>query len=183
MKSEVIMFDMDGVLVDFLKAYRLQQRGLGLEPTMSDNWDDYNNARTWAAIRVSDTFWLEAEATVARDAFQRIDRLQRRNDVYFVTSRPGVDVKYQTEQWLKARGIDGPTVILSTRKAEIAKGLGADWSIEDKPGNAAMIAYWSPATSSYLLDAPYNRFPHHVIGRKVIRIDSVGAYLDAIERV
>lgn len=182
MRSDVVMFDMDGVLVDFLKAYRLQQRIMGYEPTMTDNWDDYEDSRVWAVIRTSDTFWLEAEARVARDAFQRIDRLQRRNDVYFVTSRPGVDVKYQTEQWLKARGISTPTVILSHRKAEIAAGLSADWSIEDKPGNAAMIKYWSPRTKSYLLDAPYNRFPHHVIGRKVVRVDSVEDYLDAVER-
>lgn len=112
--------------------------------------------------------------------FKRINALQLTHDVYFVTARPGLDVKRQTETWLRLQGIEDPTVVISSKKGEMAKAIGADFSIEDKAGNAVYVSYQSPG-KSYLVNRPYNQFSHEMLGSKVIRIKEIEQFLIAIE--
>jgi hypothetical protein len=177
----VIQFDIDGVLADFLGGYHNVQDWLGMVRTESTNWDDYYSAEVWAEIKSYPYFWEDLGACVPESVFRRINALQPHTPVYFVTNRAGWIVKTQTENWLKARGVLHPTVVVTTRKGEFAHAVGATHAIDDKAGNAVYTTYQSPKTVSYLLDRPYNRFDQSVLGTKVKRIGSVTEFLDDIE--
>jgi uncharacterized HAD superfamily protein len=176
------MFDIDGVLADFQAGYHRIEHMRGLPQTEVKVWDDLWNKEVWAEIRNSETFWWNLpprqEFLEDRSLFSDISTMRSRHEVYFVTSRPGVNVRMQTERWLNEQGIYKPTVILSTRKAEIASGIHATHSIEDKAGNAVMIAYANPKCESYILDMVYNQFPHDVIGKRVKRVQTVRQFVE-----
>jgi phosphoglycolate phosphatase-like HAD superfamily hydrolase len=182
MKRPVVMFDVDGVLADFLHGYRSVQELLGRTPTTEPRWDAYLDEQVWKFIKDSSTFWQHLPSLVHRTTALRIDSLHRDADVYFVTNRVGRGPKQQTETWLRHLGIFDPTVILSGRKGEMAAALGADFSIDDKAGNAVFMSYHSPKTKSYLLDAPYNQINHDVIGGTVRRVKSVDEFLNEVTR-
>jgi FMN phosphatase YigB (HAD superfamily) len=183
----VVMFDIDGVLADFYAGYRALQTSLGKTPTTSTRWDDYWDPDVWRAIKTSPTFWQYLPRLAGVD-FERINRLQAEATVYFCTSRPGTHVARQTKAWLVASGIQTPSLIVSDKKGEVAKGINADYSLEDKAGNALYIAYHARGCKSYLLDGDgtrmdrcYNRFDHSVLGRSVVRVATVEAFLEEIE--
>lgn len=174
------MFDMDGVLADFIGGYRKLQTTLGREQTFSTAWDAYWDKDVWQDILTSTDWWAKLSPIPDPHTFERIADLHYAADVYFVTRRPGVEPRRQTTRWLRDRGIHSPTVIISARKAEIAQAIGADFSIEDKAGSAVAIQYMAPKTKSFIVDRPYNQFNHDVLGSKVIRIKSVDEFLDAV---
>lgn len=179
---KVVMFDVDGVLADFYTAYRNVQTLLGQNPCDSTRWDDYWDEAVWHHIRNSPDFFRRAPALVDADTFRRINDLTYAADVYFVTARLGDTAKSQTDTWLRMKGITSPTVIRSGRKAEVARALEADYSIEDNVGNAVAVAYLVPRCQSFLLDTKFNRFEHDVLGVKVRRIYSVEEYLDEVAK-
>ena len=185
MKRRVVMFDVDGVLAWFTEAFRaayerVHQRKFE-KPTEEIRWDDLWDAKVWEFIKSSPVWWALLKPIPERRVFKLINALQNTHDVYFVTARPGLSVKQQTESWLRLHGIEDPTVILSSKKGEMAKALSADWSIEDKAGNAVYIAYQSSGTKSFLVDRPYNQFDHEMLGSKVRRIKEIEEFLTAIE--
>jgi uncharacterized HAD superfamily protein len=186
-KKMVVMFDLDGVLADFYSGYRSVQERMGKTVTTSTVWDDYWDKDVWQEIKNSQ-FWATLHPLVNEDTFKRINGLNAYADVYFVTSRGGVNVKSQTSAWLQQHGIDSPSVIISSQKGEVAKAINADYSIEDKAGNACYIAYHAPRCRSYLLDGDgirqdrcNNRFESAVLGRSVKRVENVEGYLQEIE--
>ena len=80
-----------------------------------------------------------------------------------------------------ANGVENPAVIISGKKGEFAKVVGATHAIDDKAGNAVYLQYESPKKKSYLLDASYNQFDQKVLGTKVVRVATVDEFLDAVE--
>lgn len=188
-----LVFDCDGVLADFNTGFRRLAHdmfGTALEPDPNNFvWDNYGGGiapdqvdRAWNRIKQMDDFWFKLLPLFSDEEGRRVRDLTRDNDVYFVTSRVGKSPKQQTEWWLRcALGLQHPTVIVSSRKGEICAGIGADYCIDDKAGNAVYVGYHSPRTKSCLLDAPYNRFDHDVLGSKVRRVKSVSEFLDAVE--
>jgi uncharacterized HAD superfamily protein len=181
MKRRVVMFDVDGVLADFSSAYDRQCVALGIAPPGPDApWDAKWDGRVWDVIKKTVGWWLFLQTIPEARVFRRINALQNTHDVYFVTARPGLAVKQQTETWLRMQGIEDPTVILSSKKGEAAAVLGADFSIEDKAGNAVYIAYQSK-TKSFIVDRPYNQFDPQMLGSKVVRIKEIEQFLAAIE--
>lgn len=176
------MFDIDGVLASFLDAYRQVEVTFGQTPTTEARWDAYWKTDVWAYIKRSEEFWLKVPPLATPEEFARIYDLSFENDLYFVTNRPGKAVKWQTERWLEMRGVRNPTVIISGKKGEMARALGAHFSIDDKAPNAVFTQYWSPETKSFLLDAPYNQFDPGVMGSKVIRVKTVNDFLDEVSR-
>lgn len=190
----VVMFDVDGVLADFVLGFTRLAHELsnGMTPVFSHTdscqWDfdpaifsrDLVGA-VWTRIRSDSSFWSSLPLLASELDLQRIARLLRDVDGYFVTNRSGVDPRGQTMLWLRYYGIPAPTVLISDRKAEIAAGLRADYSIEDKPGSAVMISYWSPTTKSFLVDRPYNQFDPNVLGSRVTRVPTVAEFLTQVE--
>jgi hypothetical protein len=185
-KRRIVMFDVDGVLANFFEAYkRTYDRVHPRNPfPFADDgwvWDDLWDSLVWDVIKVSSGWWTLLRPIPDARVFRRINAMQNTHDVYFVTARPGLAVKQQTETWLRLQGIEDPTVILSSKKGEAAAVLGADFSIEDKAGNAVYIAYQSKGTKSFLVDRHYNLFNHEMLGSKVIRIKEIEQFLAAIE--
>jgi len=189
----VAVFDLDGVLADFVAGFRALAAGMGKDPAAvdvghappkSDGTADFEtgDAEVWQEILRSRTYWRDIPSLVDRFVWRRICALEDSYlaRMYFVTNRVGTDVKRQTEEWLELHGVLRPTVIIARRKGEVCAALGADFHLDDKAGNAVYVSYQSPDTASYLLDNARNQFNHDVIGSKVIRVKEVDVYLDAV---
>ncbi len=192
MANNIILFDIDGVLADFILGYTKLGMKMGFLnhawSTLSQReWDmpeipKMQQSAIWEKIKQDSWFWTELEPLQDKNTFEEINDLECLGSaVYFVTSRPGVNVKNQTELWLKERGILRPTVLISSLKGQIASGLKATHLIDDKAGNCVYVAYESPRTQVYLLDREYNRFDPSVIGRKVMRIPDIKTFLEAVK--
>lgn len=181
MKNQpVVQFDVDGVLADFGAGYDALCLKLGfVAPGPDAPWDAKWEREVWAEIRSSLTFWEELPLLAPAPVMRRIADLTA--DVYFVTARPGRQTKWQTERWLYEHEVRDATVIVSAKKAEFAQAVGVTHAIDDKAGNAVAIQYMSRATSSYLLDACYNRFDQSVLGTKVKRVLTVSEFLRDVE--
>ena len=189
MSSNITLFDIDGVLADFILGYTKLGMKMGFLnrswSTLSQRtWDmpeipKAQQDAMWEKIKQDSWFWTELEPLQDKDTFAEISDLD--GAVYFVTSRPGVNVKHQTEMWLTQQGISRPTVLISSLKGQVASGLKATHLIDDKAGNCVYVAYESPKTQVYLLDREYNRFDPSVIGRKVMRIPDIKTFLEAVK--
>lgn len=78
--------------------------------------------------------------------------------------------------------LNTPTVLISTRKADAANALGADYTIDDKAGNVLAVYYQSPANRRvYIRDHQFNRFDFEVMGKRLRRVKTVTEFLDDIE--
>ncbi len=79
------------------------------------------------------------------------------DDLYYITSRPGIRAKAQTESWLMSIGITWPTVLICNRgKGEVAAALDLDYYIDDKIENCNDVKHFSPSTRVYLFTQPWN---------------------------
>ncbi len=195
MKRPVVMFDVDGVLADFVYSFTvLANRLYGTPVTLTDDqprWDGFPGMtpeqidETWAVINRSPDFWTNVKPAVATHTFDRINSLQDKANVYFTTNRKdyGTDTAGQTWQWLQDNGVLLPSVVLVEKKGELARSINADFLIDDKAGNAIYAAYHAaPKLKSYILDRPYNQFDNNVIGSKVTRVYTVKDFLDDVEK-
>lgn len=179
-----IMFDVDGVLADFVLGYTILAKKMGIMDTATNThqqleWDSLDNDKVWDKINNAlPNFFETLKPLIPLETFNSIRMLSWNNDIYFVTSRKATDAKHQTEVWLSSWGITNPTVIISKYKGDFARAVGIDYSIEDKLENAYCIGILSPTTKSYLIDRPYNASVIHT--KKVIRIDTVDEYIRRI---
>lgn len=192
MRSKGVIFDVDGVLADFVGGFTARARELFPDVPITQthgqaSWNGFAGmdkkqiGMTWESIKGDRYFWRKLAPLVDAVALDRIYYLHRDNNVYFVTSRVGVDCKRQTEYWLEAQGIARPTVVICKRKGEFAKAVDADCAIDDKANNASCIDWITEGTcKSYLLDRPYNQAPQDFMGSGVVRVSSVEQYLDII---
>ena len=132
----------------------------------------------WARITGSHDFWVCLPETVHCSTLRMcVLDLSRFHDIYFVTSRPGTDTKWQTEQWLILHlGIERPTVLLSSEKGLVAKALKLDCYIDDNLDNVKDACLMSPATRTYLLNRAYNQ--DSPPDTRYIRIETLGQFLD-----
>lgn len=133
----------------------------------------------WEEIKADTTFWLNLPAHEGADEFLfgLKTYLDADDDIYFITNRMGLNVKWQTETWLKYHGYDRPTVLISKEKAECCKALALTHYIDDKQENVVDCVKNSPQTKTFMLAMPYN---NEVAGAK--RITSLLEFLDEITR-
>src|SRR3990167_10831255 len=123
-----ILFDMDGVIADFIASYtKLANKLFGLDQfgeltRPSKKWRMTDSGYVtkeqddaiWAVIKNPDShFWFDIPPLVGKETLQKIDRLCFENDVYFITNRYGAAAKRDTERWLKWHGIGLPTVVVT----------------------------------------------------------------------
>lgn len=198
-----IGFDIDGVLANFAKSYQ----NLVVKTTGRDLFqpDDINNPpcwdwpefrgyspeemeKTWAAIRRDDAFWMNLEPFTDNTVtlHQMLRELERKHEIYFVTSRSGMSPKRQTKMWLFENlsyyGIGGePTVLISSEKGEVAHALKLNAYVDDNFDNAVDVVKRSATTSVYLLNRSYNAIPDwtHPDGDTYTRINTLGQMFDA----
>jgi hypothetical protein len=187
-----IMFDVDGVLADFvlgfLQVVNALPKGKGIIPYSTHEqkvWDFALPPKllhaAWDIVKAERHFWADLPALISPAVFKDINRLRRYREVYFVTNRVGHKAHEQTREWLVTHGIEHPAVVVTGRKGQFAAAINAAAAIDDKAGNAVYTAYESPTTESFIIDLPYNHFDGGVLGSKVTRVDSVDQFLQAIE--
>jgi len=192
----IVMWDVDGVLANFQRGYHKlanEMFGTKIDPDyVPDTWDWLEETigsekvdRIWNRIKQDKNFWAELDPLVSRDEQAKIRELTQHHTMYFVTSRVGATAKQQTERWLSIYfgvNLNTPTVLISTRKADAANALNADYTIDDKAGNVLAVYYNSPANRKvYVYDAPYNQFNSHTMGNRVRRVHTVAKFLKDIE--
>lgn len=165
-----IGLDIDGVLADFTGSYiglmnELSHKKIDpgypskwlppiwdFEPSIGFTKEDVIAA--WVAIKSSTSFWEDLDCLPG--AFATLD-IDLDHDVYYITARPGINVKSQTEGWLATNlQVPNPTVLVSDNKGPLAVGLGLDVLIDDRDKNIIEVAAASPRTQCYILDYPYN---------------------------
>lgn len=182
----------DGVLADFNTTFInrvVEVAGKDLFPPRPFDipvWDypeSYgytaeDTSRVWESIKSDNKFWQNLEGYP--DTTESLSRLNdvaiSGHDVYFITSRPGVAAKLQTERWLKRHGyLPTPTVLISSKKGLCARALLLDKYIDDRRENVIDVAYstgMTPPPQTYLLDRPWNRTEGSAMDR-VIRISAL----------
>jgi len=199
MPAETVMFDVDGVLADFVKGFTATANRLFgtkiISTTEQTTWNFHSSGLlsktqesfTWETLKNDGDWWERLDSLIGEETWRRIRELMRWSEVLFVTNRasdfspPGL----QTQRWLTNHGIETPSVVVSSKKGEIARAVRATHSLEDKIENAWAI-HWisdSPQTKSFLLDRPYNRVQEspEIGARGVIRVGSVEEFLDEVE--
>lgn len=173
--------DVDGVLADFNSRFierviRVTGRDLfPPRPFEIPTWNypevyGYTSAEiaaVWEGIKTDGVFWTSLPPypnTVPAMAFLE-RRITYGDDVYFITARPGVGAKRQTERWLNARWphILNPvsTVLITPHKGLAAQTLGLDIYIDDRWENCLETAtmHWKgqpPTCRTFLMNRPWN---------------------------
>jgi uncharacterized HAD superfamily protein len=191
------MFDVDGVLADFVFGFTtLANELFGTKIITTPEQVSWNfrtwglmtkeqeNA-TWDALKQDPYWWARLQSLAPRETFEQINALQVANDVVFATSRVS-DVSppgWQTKRWLRDHGIYSPSVVVTSKKGEMARAIQANFSIEDKLENAWCIHWISdkPQTVSYIINRPYNQLPvTPEIGKALPRVATVDQFLNLI---
>lgn len=169
-----VLVDVDGVCADFVSAFYLLARARNPQiPAVTThtqtawyNWEGMSREEVkanWTFIKQSPTYWASLHSLMSQ-ADKRallIAGLTPGISLYFCTSRPGYNVKQQTEIWLKGE-IPGflPTILVAERahnKPAIAMALDINLSLEDNAENAHEIGKVIGAANSYILPRLYNR--------------------------
>lgn len=169
-----IGIDIDGVIASFYDAYEraiIAVTGRNLFPIRGKEtksihppvWDwpeHYGYTKdevraAWKFIKNDPLFWrrlpVMPDARLVPVFLNNPD-----NDVYFITSRPGLRAKAQTEGWFKDTFGAIPTVMLSDRKGDVARGLDLEIFVDDKPENCLDVNQKSPDTLVYMPRRDYN---------------------------
>lgn len=170
-----IGIDVDGVLANFVEAYErlvIEESGVDLFgenkwPVVPCTWNwpehygyskdlmDFVNGPVWRRIKTSPNFWRLLRPLIGAEELT----ISSEHDVYFITDRAGVQVKRQTEAWLREHFWGNSTVLISKFKGEAAKALSLDLYVDDRWDNIRSVELISPATKAVLLDRPYNAWP------------------------
>lgn len=161
--------DMDGVVADFVGAFSRLSAAMHAKPlppaTRWDWWDDALTPeefdKSWQWIRQNPQFWETLHPTqdfILAGRQVILESHSQKDDVYFITSRHGHGVQYHTTEWLIRHGIPRPHVIMApdaVAKARVAKALGLDVFVDDKPENVTAVAPHVPVTR--LFSQPWNQ--------------------------
>lgn len=169
-----IGIDCDGVIADFNKSFIpkvIEVTGEDKFPPRpfdivtwnypeSYSYTPEQTSAVWEVIKNDPTFWLNLdpyeETQICLEHLASL--VEEGHEIYFVTNRPGVMAKLQTEDWLNNNGFnDFPTVLISAQKGEMAHALELDWYIDDKTGNIIDVFEKSPNTNSFLLGRTWNQ--------------------------
>lgn len=191
----VLGFDIDGVLAAFDHAFI--ERIIAItgrdvfppRPFVIPTWDfpqfyGYSEdevSAAWKDIKADCLFWQELPGYADTYASLRAirSRQYRGDDIYFVTSRVGVQVKQQTENWLVYAGYSSrPTVLISSTKGLIAAGLRLDAFLDDRWENALDVS--TTKTRSFLLNRSWNTEFGGAAAHDITRVDSVTEFLSAL---
>lgn len=167
-----IGIDIDGVLANFWEAYeRLfievggdlfgDRKWPAQEPQVWDWPYEFGYTKTqtklvWKKIEENPYFWMELNPLAEFEPFREWITDNDKDEIYFITDRPGQYTKLQTECWFGAREIPYATVLVSSQKGLCAQALNLELYIDDKTENIMAVQIDSPTTKAYLLNRPYN---------------------------
>lgn len=173
-----IVLDIDGVLADFNRdfiAFANRMHKVNIPTPNRDNWpNEWHYPNRWLTSKQLKETWDHIENGAfnyqfwrflptyewSRPFLQQLNVLQNEGkvDVWFVTSRPGPDVKRATIDWLTMCGFDNPQVVISFSKGIDVQQIGnVDYAVDDKVENVENIMMLNPDTKVYIFDQPWNR--------------------------
>ncbi len=196
--SSRIGVDIDGVLADFNSAFIhrcIEVTGVDLFPVRPFDipcWNypehyGYTAAQVsavWADIKADPNFWydlMEYPQTISMLAVLR-DLEDAGAEIYFITARPGTEVKRQTEEWLLNMGFFEPTVLISSAKGMCARALNLTHYIDDRWENVVDVRNFNPTTKVSLLTQPWNA-DNDAAAEGVRRVRSVLEFVQPVEAV
>lgn len=201
MKTQTIVFDVDGVLADFMTGFLQVASGLFERPLAESGeqraWDVYPGmaadevTTTWAFIAHHPQFWEHLPATASVEEFTAIRKLiLDGHRVYFATNRKTHGALQATHLWLfKHIVLPAPpddfiplNVITTHRKGEFCKVVEADYYIDDKSENVD-CAIWmtDKKTKSYVITRPYNSGQFAPHSAKALRVENVAQFIAAVK--
>lgn len=198
MSQQIYGVDLDGVIANFNRGYlRLLAEMTGRQPVnpetyVPDTWDYAESlgfapqeiANAWARIRDDAQFWYRLTAYPGTfDFLYDLTVTARRDDydLYFITSRPGRNVIYQSAAWLMLHGaqrLHSFSVIVTDQKGLIAAGLQLDAFLDDKWANVRNVKAARPKSRVYLLKQPWNQFAwRDALNAGIVLIDTLNDFL------
>lgn len=188
-----IGIDVDGVLADFNKSFIERvievtgQDKFPPRPFDIPTWDypqfyGYSNkqcSEVWKSIKKDSMFWRRLTSYEGTFKFL-FDLHELKEDTYFITSRPGIDAKYQTERWLKSYGWpdSNPTVLISSKKGKCVEALDLTHYIDDKTENCEDVRDSQPSCQVFMLSRPWNAPTH-----SVPRTPDLLTFMEALQNV
>lgn len=186
-----IGFDVDGVLARFNEAFeeRLilvtgedRLRGYPGDKYLCWNWPEAHGysekqiSATWDSVKQDPYFWQRLSPYLdAHRVVQELDWRQHNlfDEVYYVTARPGIRVRFQTEAWLEGLSASysgRKTVLISSQKGLVARALELDAYIDDKWENCLdVIAATTPVGGI--------NYPSHSFDGGIIRAPRTKVFL------
>ena len=198
MKPKTILWDVDGVLADFIYGFTSTAGKLSDPPFAA--WgtkvhesgdfgkiipDNELQQRAWYELTHTNHWWSRLPtllSTQEQMEFHKFTKDMSYRSV-FCTARPDStpEIQFQTQLFLENLGVYMPNVVVSKRKGDVARAIEADYAIDDKPENCACIHWISDVkpTKSYILDYPLiNR--QKILPPKVRRVSSITEFIDDI---
>jgi len=168
-----LLIDMDGVTSDFNSSMARLLKQINPMVKVDFTADDFpscwewpthygysaaDEQQAWTEIIHGGLFWrsLFPYATGNSDLIY-LNSLQKKHDIYFVTSRPGVTAKWQSEEWLRAHGVANPTVVVTPKHASkklIVQAVDIKLVVEDKPETLLDLPL---GVVTVLMKRPYNK--------------------------
>lgn len=169
-----VVIDVDGVFANFNRGFvetlngirpdRPSISGKDYEPTVW-NYPTHELGCTPAELDAiakhvaeSGSWWAKLHHYEgAIECLTEINGMMQRQEIdgTFVTSRKGsaANVRFQTMQWLSARGVTQPQVLVVEGKTQAAQVLEADAIVDDRPSNLGVLTFEHLA----LFDRPWNQ--------------------------
>lgn len=163
----VILFDLDGVLANFIRAFtRVGHEIFGTpvsdapahEVWMFEDFPELNLDKAkctviWGVIKNDPDFWANLDCCNL-SVMWRVNAIQNK---IFVTNRPGIDPLSQSYRFLQRWGIEDPTVIVVEHKAPVAEAEGVIAMTDDYFLNCAEVKAALPSAYVTMMRAPYNK--------------------------
>lgn len=196
-----IGIDVDGVLADFNTAFiarciKVTGRDLFGPKFVPTTWNypesvGYTReevSAVWKDITEDRAFWYRIGwyMDVDQEALRRLC-VDREHDVYFITARPGLQAKLQTELWLAPQIKTFPTVLITSHKGLAARTLDLDFYIDDRYENVLDVASSvvinngpsaGPRVQTFLLDRPWNQ---QELPPEIRRVYTVSEFLSCLQ--
>lgn len=192
MKNRVVLFDVDGVLADFILGWWTVAEKLGLVSTVTvhtlsnPTWDFpaspceeaqkslFGDVQQYIEHNTRE-FFMSLPCLCTKEEMSSLHQLEMNGwELVFGTNRPYYDARRITQRWLQKNfDMQNPTVIVTGKKGDLAQAIGATAMLDDKAGNCVYTIYQYPSCHVCLLDRPYNRFNRGILGHGVKRIYSV----------
>lgn len=181
----LIGFDIDGVLADFTRAFRvLANRKHGV-PVYSGGrqatwlFDDMTREQVraiWAEIDGESGFWSGLDPLITRGEIHDLSAAADAGAQFiYVTSRPAY-ARNETLQWLMVHGLPAGDLHVTEDKPGVLRGVaGLAGFLDDAPHNVNDLH--AGGLPVYVRDWPYNRVD---VIDGIRRVYSVGEFLGAV---
>jgi hypothetical protein len=191
--KQVISFDLDGVLANFIRGFTsIGHRLYGSRVSDAQSHTDWmfeeagiglteeHCAAIWQQIWSSPYFWRGLDPLNV-SVMRRINALP--TPKVFITNRKGIHPQQQSEGFLEQWGIDRPVVYVASDKVPVAKAIGVTAHIDDYYPNCTTLKGALPHAYIALLATPYNTKHHaewlNAGGHIVLSVDEFLNTLDA----